>query len=283
MKKLRYALEGAIVKSYYHLFGKLPLSVASGLTGWVAKTLGPHIGIHKRALTNLRLAFPQNTGAENQAILKKMWEHWGRTIGEYTQGAKLSSPAYKSLIRPSNPKALEQLLALKKPCIFVTGHYGNFQIITTLLKYQLGLPVAQFSRSANAPGVRTIMLKAQRDFGAEVIEKSPLSYRELCAHLEAGTSLVILFDQRSQKGPLVPFFGRPVRMAEGIARLAKRFDAPIVPVFVTRKFPHHFEVHVKGPLAPTSDLLPNLNHHLEDVIRSDPAHWFWIHDRWGGS
>jgi KDO2-lipid IV(A) lauroyltransferase len=90
-------------------------------------------------------------------------------------------------------------------------------------------------------------------------------------------------DQKFNEGLSVPFFGKEAMTASAIARLAKKFQCPLVPVQVERKPNAHFRVTFHPPLCTKGteyDILQQVNAHLEQWILETPDQWLWLHNRW---
>ncbi|MFI4988671.1 MAG: lysophospholipid acyltransferase family protein, partial [Alphaproteobacteria bacterium] len=86
-----------------------------------------------------------------------------------------------------------------------------------------------------------------------------------------------------------PFFGHDAMTAPAIARLALRFNCPIVPVLVERLRGARFRFTVMPPLhaVDTGDVaadvlatMTRINGMIESWIRARPEQWLWIHRRW---
>src|SRR5580704_8851562 len=72
------------------VLGLLPLDWASALGGTLARTIGPRLGISKRARLNLKIAMPELGNAEIRAIVRGMWDNLGRVVFEYPHLAKIT-------------------------------------------------------------------------------------------------------------------------------------------------------------------------------------------------
>src|SRR6266702_2499452 len=73
----------------FGVFGLLPLDYASALGGALARHIGPHLGIAKRARHNISRAFPQLSEDEIARIVAGMWDNLGRVAGEYPHLRKI--------------------------------------------------------------------------------------------------------------------------------------------------------------------------------------------------
>jgi KDO2-lipid IV(A) lauroyltransferase len=99
----------------------------------------------------------------------------------------------------------------------------------------------------------------------------------------------MMVDQKLNDGIVVPFFGRNAMTAPAIARLALRFDCPIVPVRLERRIGARFRLTVLPPMRVTdsgdtaADVLTEMtliNAIVETWVRANPEQWLWIHKRW---
>jgi len=101
----------------------------------------------------------------------------------------------------------------------------------------------------------------------------------------------ILIDQRAKRsrGVWADFFGRKVPTAPGLAVMAMRSGAPVVPVFIVRDGFQKHRLLIKEPieLVLTGDIQKDVEINtqrftdtLEAMIRQYPDQWLWIHRRW---
>ncbi len=79
---VRYPLEAAAAVVAYGVFALLPTDAASALGGWIGRTLGPRLAIHRRALRHIGLAMPETDPARRERIAREMWDNLGRVLGE---------------------------------------------------------------------------------------------------------------------------------------------------------------------------------------------------------
>jgi KDO2-lipid IV(A) lauroyltransferase len=88
----------------------------------------------------------------------------------------------------------------------------------------------------------------------------------------------------------VNFFGIPASTTSGLARIALRTDAAVVPGFLfwdesLRKYRLRFEPPVE--LLRTGDEEVDVRENtqrftsvIEDYVRAHPDQWLWVHKRW---
>jgi KDO2-lipid IV(A) lauroyltransferase len=127
--------------------------------------------------------------------------------------------------------------------------------------------------------------------GNKVVPKDDF-VRGLLAAMKAGETVGILMDTNMTppQGVFVDFFGVPACTASGLARIALRTDAMVVPGFTIwdealGKYRLRFDPAVE--LARTgnleADIVANTQKFtkvIEDYVRKYPEQWLWVHRRW---
>jgi KDO2-lipid IV(A) lauroyltransferase len=92
------------------------------------------------------------------------------------------------------------------------------------------------------------------------------------------------------QGVFVPFFGIPACTASGLARIALRTDAAVVPGFTIwdpgqQKYVLHFDpaLDLIRSGNDDADVLANtalFTKVIEEYVRKYPDQWLWVHRRW---
>src|SRR3569623_2956868 len=62
---------------------RFPIDAVSDFGARFARVFGPMTGAHRVAETNLRIVFPRATDAEIAALLRALWEEFGRWVAEF--------------------------------------------------------------------------------------------------------------------------------------------------------------------------------------------------------
>lgn len=280
IKKLSYALEAAGVYLAFAIFSLLPPATASALGGWIGRTAGMRLAASRKALTNIRRAFPDKNEPEHVLILRDMWDNLGRTMAEY--------PHLKTIARSRVTLVGGDIIAALpegKPVIFFAAHQANWEMVPPTLMDRLRRRVQVVYRAPNNPYV-THLLDMCRTQAAPVgtIPKSKKGARDIVRALTEGQVIGILIDQKYNEGIPVPFFGHPAMTSPAFATLAQKFSAPLIPVRVTREPDAHFTVTLYPPLPTENraveDIIREAHTLLEDWIRAQPGYWLWLHRRW---
>jgi KDO2-lipid IV(A) lauroyltransferase len=286
---LRRRIEGWGARLLFALFGALPVDAASALGGWIARTIGPRLGISKRALINLRRAMPELGEAEYARIVAGMWDNLGRVLAEYPHLTELRVFEPGGRVETVGIDLVDPLIAAGKRIIFFSAHYGNWEV-TSAAATQKGLSVAQIYRAANNPLIDDLIAETRGAVGSELIPKGAIAARRAIEVLKEGRHLAMLVDQKMNDGIPVPFFGRDAMTAPALAQLALRFDCAVVPARTERVGrAARFRLIVSAPIeiertgdrqADTLALMTRVNQEIEGWIRARPELWFWLHRRW---
>ncbi|QDH74916.1 lysophospholipid acyltransferase family protein [Brevundimonas sp. M20] len=260
---------------------------ASNVGGALLRALGPKVGTHKTVTRNLRIAFPDMSKTEREALALEAWERIGRSFAETAVMDQLTPASGRLEI--VGKERLEAIRDSGKPVVFVSGHLSNFEVMAAVLVAS-GAPVQVTYRAANNPYVDRQIRDARARYGIKLFApKGGDGARELLAGLERGESVALLNDQKFSEGPEVTFFGQPVNAAPGPSRLALRFGTVMQPISVVRLPGVRFRVTAHEPIEVPStgdrqaDIargVQAITTFVEDRVREVPEDWFWVHKRW---
>jgi KDO2-lipid IV(A) lauroyltransferase len=102
----------------------------------------------------------------------------------------------------------------------------------------------------------------------------------------------VLIDQNTslEEGVFVDFFGVPACTTSGLARIALRTEATVVPGFLfwdehMRKYRLRFEpaIELQRTSDEPRDIVENtarFTRAVEEYARRHPDQWLWVHKRW---
>ena len=117
------------------------------------------------------------------------------------------------------------------------------------------------------------------------IKKGVSGTKEILKHFKSGTSLALMIDQRVTEGISANFFNEKALTTTIPAQLVKKFDIPIVPVYIERIREINFRIVINKPIKFSKDssiekITNELNIILEKMILKKPNQWIWSHNRW---
>jgi KDO2-lipid IV(A) lauroyltransferase len=265
---------------------------ASDLCGGLARRIGPLLPAHRIGQANLRAAFPDRDAAWIECTLREAWDNLGRVVGEYVHLGTIGRfdpdrPADGRVHTDAAP-LFETLLHDGKPALCFSAHLANWELPAVVIAGH-GMPTAVVYRMPNNKAVAKEIIRIRGPLMGRMIRTRAQAALEMAAALESGLHLGMLVDQHFSRGVDVTFFGRPCKANPSVARLARRFDCPVVGVHVVRQPGRRFAVVATGPIALPRDAAGLVDvaaatqmmiSIVEGWIRDNPGQWLWFHRRW---
>ena len=272
----------------------LPLDVAVRLAAAVARVvLACAPPLRAVGMRNLALAFPERAAAEHRRILRESFTNLGRMVAELAHLPRFTDADLRSMVVFEDEawwKENDQARRVSTGVLILSGHFGNWELLV-FAHGMRGFPVSMVHRTIGNPLVDRWLNQLRARAGTRLVRKRHAAGGVLRA-LHEQQLLVLPFDQNSTRGlgVFVDFFGVPASTNSGIARLALRTGAPIVPVFIVREGRQaRHRVHVLPIMYaqrsgdPESDVkraTQELSNVFEAMVRRYPEQWLWVHKRW---
>ena len=260
---------------------------ASDTAGWIVKKIAPLLSQNRTVKRNLRLAFPDWSHEQVEKTAKSAWESVGRTAGELPHLPKIH-PYDGDRVDVIHPERLDAVQASDKGAVFISGHFANWEIMAAVI-CRRPVDCLVTYRMLNNPHIDKRINKVRHEYGIGVLTPKGLGTRELMRALSSGRSVALMNDQKFNKGLAVPFFGHEAMTAPGPARLALKYDVPIIPVSTVRTGPARFRVTIHEAIeqdntlegeAAVRDCVEKITRFIEAQVRANPGQWFWQHRRW---
>jgi len=249
-----------------------------------------HPRLRRVGMRNLALAFPEKSPAERERILKGVYFSLGRLLAEIP---KFPDYTLENVDRIAVYDGLENYLAARdrgKGVLFMTAHLGGWEIgsfVHSLHGHWLNIVV----RDLDNPLLNRWVKQMRELHGNKTHDKDEYA-RGLLIAMKRGETVGALMDTNMTppQGVFVNYFGVPACTAVGIARVAMRTGAAVVPAFTLwdkeqGKYRIRFE-----PAVPTvstgdaeADAIANTQNYtaaIEKVVRAHPDQWLWVHRRW---
>jgi KDO2-lipid IV(A) lauroyltransferase len=287
-KSFKYWLEAAVLKCGITLLRLPGLDTASAMGGWLGRTIGPRLGITRRARRRIARAMPDLSAVEVERIVTAMWDNLGRVAFEYAHIDTFRRVDQHHRIEIVGMEALKAHAAAGKGGLLLSGHFGNFELLPVVMNRE-GFRGGEVYRPANNPYVNEWMLDMRAREGSVQIPKGRKGTRDLLTILRDHGFVAMLYDQKMNEGIEVSLFGIPSMTTPAPAGLAIRLGAAMFPACIERLEGAHFRVTIyprieadltADPASETVRLTQTLNDFLEARIREKPENWFWLHNRW---
>lgn len=296
--KLRRVLEYVLFRCIICVVNALPwrasVWLAQGLAWVVFRVLPRKLTRYKVAAENIRTALGEDLPAnEVNQMIHGMWLHLFRVVIEIAQlPNKIRLYNCTDVVQFSNRELSVQALSQGRPVIFLSGHFGNWELANAAFGC-FGYPTGVVARDLDNPWLHKWFERFREHTGHRLISKSGGS-ELMTQFLEAGGNLGLLADQDAgRRGLFVEFFGKPASTFKSIALLARQYNA-LIAVAYARRLPDDFanarwtmfEIGCEAVLDPNDydmdieSLTQDYTSALEAAVRKAPEQYFWVHRRW---
>ena len=237
---------------------------------------------------NLRNVFVRWPEREISECVRANFIQFGRFLADFFYLSKLDSSNISRFIEVENESYIEQVKVQKRGVIALGAHLGNWElgaVTLALLGHRVGAVVLGHKHA----GVDAIFVGQRAKKGVQVIPVGRAG-RDSYRMLLRGDMVAILGDRDvTAHGVKMPFFGKPAFFPRGMAVLAVRTGANILPGFVIRqkngRYKFLFEKPFRANLSMNSgdsekDVLEKWVKILEKYVVLYPEQWFMYHRVW---
>lgn len=292
LQRIGWRLEALAWDAFQGSFQAMGLEHGSAFGSAALRRIGPLTPVHNVARINMQRCFPNASEPEINRLLDRMWDNFGRLVGENANMRDYRPEVYDERGEIAGEDIVLDLEKQGQPYVLVAGHFANWEVMgAAIAKLNLNCNITY--RHANNPLIDKRILDSRHAYGIKLLTaKGGVGAKQLLANLREGMSVALMNDQKMNDGIAAPFFGHEAMTASGPAKMAMRFGVPIVPIGVRRMGGTRFRVTFYEPI-PHSDnddktqaLLETvtlINQWVEARILEAPEQWFWVHRRWDKS
>jgi len=286
-RKIEYAAAWPFIK----ILGTLPRRFSRALAIAIAQMVYLlHVRLRQVGMRNLEMAFPEKPVTERKRILRGVFTSLGRQLAEMCQFPRYTRDNIDEVVVYDGLENFEQAYARGKGVLFLTAHFGGWEL--SAFAHSLhGHWLHVVMRPMDNPYLDRLIQSYRTMHGNKTVGKDDF-VRGLLAAMRAGETVGILMDTNMTppQGVFVDFFGIPACTASGLARIALRTDAAVVPGFTIwdeelKKYRLRFDPMVE--LVRTGDLEADIVANtqkftkvIEGYVGRYPEQWLWVHRRW---
>ena len=274
------------------LLGLLPRPAARFVgAAFAAVAYAVRAPLRRAAVFNLRLAFPDWSDAQRRSVVRGMIRQVGWLAGEFSQFPKYTREKIEGIVILDGFENFDAARRRGKGVLFLTGHMSAWEL-SSFAQALYGHPLHFLVRPVANQRVDALINAYRCRSGNRPIEKNRAA-RAILKVLADGGTVGILSDHNTaalEEGVFVDFFGIPASTTSGLARIALRTDAAVVPGFLfwddaRRKYRLRFEpaVAISRTGNEEADVLENTTRFtrvIEATVRAHPEQWLWVHKRW---
>jgi KDO2-lipid IV(A) lauroyltransferase len=167
---------------------------------------------------------------DKEKIIKKSYLNLIYNLHEFVDNPKLDLIELSAKVKETNNKVIINALKTDRKIIFITAHYGNWELITSYisLKYK---KITVVGRKLNNHLFNQYLVSSRNKHNCEMLDKNNAA-RGMLRALKNNRALGLVIDQHSSEGIEVNFLNNQVKMVTSTSKLAINQDALIIPLFV---------------------------------------------------
>ena len=285
MKYIKYFFEFLFSILFFIIFKIIGPKLSSKISGKIFEIIGPFFRSKKVIYNNIKRALPGIDENNLKNIENSMWNNYGRIFAEYIFLKDFRYGKLASNVQIEGQEILNDIKENNKQVIFISGHLSNFELMAMFIE-KSGINLSAIYRPLNNIFLNGIMENIRKKYICKnQIKKGLAGLKKLIKLKKKNYSTALMIDQRVSEGILSPLFNEKALTTTIPAQLIKKFNIPIVPVYIERINGLKFKITINQPLyfpqdTSQQEITDNLNQILEKFILSKPENWIWSHNRW---
>ena len=285
MKYIKYFLQFLLTIFSFCIFKILGPNLSSHISGKIFQLIGPFFRSKQIIHENIKRAIPHIDSKNLENITRMMWNSYGRLFAEYMFIKDFRLGKLGKKIQIEGQEILDEIKKSKKQVIFISGHFSNFELMAMYLE-KTGIKLSAIYRPLNNIFLNNIMEGIREKFICKYqIKKGIGGLKKLISLKKNNFSTALMIDQRVSEGVLSNLFNQKALTTTIPAQLVKKFNIPVVPVYIQRIKGLNFKISIHDPInfskeTSIEDITFKLNQILGTMILKKPEQWIWSHNRW---
>ena len=285
MKYIKYFFQFFFIYLLLFIFKIIGLKFSRIISSKLFLIFGPLFRSKQVIQKNISLAFPDTNEEFKKKIIDNMWKSYGKILAEYTFIKNFRQNESKNFLEIKGKEILNEVKNSKKPVIFISGHFDNFELMAMYLE-KSGVDLAVIYRPLNNIFLNPLMENIRKKYICKKqIKKGITGTKEILKCFKSGTSIALMIDQRVSQGIKSLFFKKQAFTTTIPAQFVKKFNCKIVPIYIERNKDDNFILEIVNPVnfdnnKSIEDITLKLNQLMEKMIIRNPQQWIWSHNRW---
>jgi KDO2-lipid IV(A) lauroyltransferase len=240
------------------------------------------------AARNIARSFPEKTEADRDAILEQSFRNMAEVVMEIAWGWRASAEDLKDRVVMENVDLVHRYVAERRSVILLTAHVCNWEWLLPGGGAHFGIPIDAVYKPLRVASLDTYMREARSRFGGKPIPIKQFAY-ELLRRAGEPRAYGMVADQTPTKGMdkhWTTFLHQDTAFFTGAVKIARFLDAAVVYVAMRRLSRGRYSVLLHVLAEPPYDdregdwIIEAYARRLEQEIRSSPADWLWVHNKW---
>ena len=283
IKFFKYFFQAIIVYLFFIIGKLIGLKLSRIIFSTIFKLVAPAFKSKKIIDKNLSIFASEVPNIDKNQIISEMWKNYGMTFIEYMFLNTFRKNS--SHIEIKGDENLNVAISKKKPLIFVSGHFANFELMSMEITKR-NIKLATIYRPLNNIFLNPTMEILRKKFICKnQIKKGLNGVRDAIEYIKNDFSIALMIDQRVSEGEKINFYKKPALTTTLPAQLALKYKLSIVPVFIQRKSNSKFVLEFQNEIKSEDfhdklELTQKLNKVLEKMVVRNPTQWIWTHNRW---
>jgi len=240
---------------------------------------------------NLDLAFKNTLSQKEKNIIgKSAYMNLLDTVFGIIRRDRISRESVIKNISFEGSDIIQKAIESEKEIIFVTGHLGNWELISQALAIKFDLTLVGVGRKLDSDLMDGVLKNNRERFNVEMVYKKG-AMKGCIKALKNKKAVGILIDQSLPigQGIEINFFGNKATHTTLASTLSRRYQVDLIPVFISTNdyIDYHATIYNPIPYIKTTnqedDILKMTQAQadvMQMVIEKNPKEWFWQHKRW---
>jgi len=245
----------------------------------------------KRIMDNLNLAYgAQLDRKEQKEIGIQAFMNLLDTVFGIVKRDGISKEKVLANVNFEGSEIIEKYQQEGKNFILITGHYGNWELLSQSIAIKFDLTLVGVGRKIDSDVMDEVLKKNREQFNVEMVYKQG-ALKDCIKVINQEKVVGILTDQAIRKNQSidVKFFGHKATHTPLASILSRKFALDLIPAYISTEDYKEYTVKIYEPIKSLKTdnqeedlaILTQLQSDvMEDVIKSNPEQWFWMHRRW---
>lgn len=283
IKVVKYFCQSIMIYFFFILGRIIGLKLSRKIFARIFAIFAPIFKSKKIIERNLNTFSSDLSDSQKNKIKERMWNNYGMTFIEYIFLDKFRKS--NTYVQFDGEENLLDIIRDQRQAIYVSGHFSNFELMSMEISKKK-IKLATIYRPLNNFFLNPMMEFLRRRYVCNnQIKKGINGVREAIDYIKKGYSIALMIDQRVSEGEKINFFGKPALTTTLPAQLSKKYNLPIIPVFIERINNNNFKIKFYKAInfndyGNKITLSEKLNAVLEKMIKENPNEWIWTHNRW---
>ena len=202
----------------------------------------------------------------------------------------LNKDNIKKYVEIDRPDILWDAVNEGKGVVMLACHMDNWEWLGAALA-MYGFPLSAVEKPQPNRVYSDFMNELRRNAGQEIFARGSNEIIGCARAMKKGRMLGLIADQDGgYDGIFVPFLGKMASTPMGPAYFARKFKAPIIPIFIIRNADGYgHKAIVKDPIryeftgdtkADDYNVTLKMTQEVEAIIKEYPDNWLWFQHRW---